>query len=123
MALQPVILDLDVLTLDITAFAEPFAERSDTACAGIGDPAIDERHHRYRRLLRLHRERPRRHSAKQRDELTAPHSMTSSARASSIGGTSRPSAFAVFKLIASSNMTGCKTGSFAGFSPAKILPT
>src|SRR5246127_543437 len=34
------------------------------------------------------------------------YSITSSARASSVGGTVRPSAFAVFRLIASSNFVG-----------------
>src|SRR5262245_21336048 len=54
-------------------------------------------------LLRVRRERPRHRTAEQRDDLAAlHHSITSSARASSIGGTSRPSALAVFRLIASS---------------------
>ena len=35
------------------------------------------------------------------------HSITSSARASSDGGTSRPSALAVLRLITSSNLVGC----------------
>src|SRR5215471_3418191 len=49
------------------------------------------------------RERPRCHTAEQRDELAAAdHSITSSARASSVGGTSRPSALAVLRLITSS---------------------
>ena len=39
--------------------------------------------------------------AEQRDELAAFHSITSSARASSVGGTSRPSALAVLRLITS----------------------
>src|SRR5215510_2291019 len=40
-------------------------------------------------LLRARRERPRgRRTAEQRDELAPPHSITSSARASSVGGTS-----------------------------------
>ena len=52
-----------------------------------------------------------------------PHSITSSARASSIGGTVRPSAFAVFRLIASSNLVGCITGRSAGFSPLRMRPT
>src|SRR6516164_2904636 len=38
------------------------------------------------------------------------HSITSSARASSVGGTSRPRAFAVFRLIASSNLVAACTG-------------
>ena len=56
--------------------------------------------HRHRRLLRPRRERPRRRrAAEQRDELAPLHSITSSARASSVGGTSRPSALAVLRLI------------------------
>ena len=35
------------------------------------------------------------------------HSITSSARASSVGGTSRPSALAVLRLMTSSNLVGC----------------
>src|SRR5262249_15811836 len=38
------------------------------------------------------------------------YSTTSSARASSAGGISRPSALAVLRLIASSNLVGCWTG-------------
>src|SRR5262249_35675072 len=61
-----------------------------------------------RRLLRACSERPNRgHAAKQRYELAAPHSITSSARASNVGGTSRPSAFAVLRLMISSNLMGC----------------
>src|SRR5215510_8807080 len=45
------------------------------------------------------RQRPgRRRAAEQRDELAAFHSITSSARAESVGGTSMPSAFAVLRL-------------------------
>src|SRR6516164_4948663 len=43
-------------------------------------------------------------SAEQRNELAPFHSMTSSARASSVGGISRPSAFAVLSLITSANL-------------------
>jgi hypothetical protein len=46
-------------------------------------------------LLCARCDRPRRRSADKRDELASPHSMTSSAIASSIGGLSSPSAFAV----------------------------
>ena len=35
------------------------------------------------------------------------HSITSSARASSVGGTLMPSALAVFRLMTSSNLVGC----------------
>src|SRR5262245_10673168 len=51
-------------------------------------------------LLRACRERPHTYrAAEQRDEIAAPHhSITSSARASSVGGTVRPSALAVVRF-------------------------
>src|SRR5437870_4044678 len=45
------------------------------------------------------------------------HSITSSARASSVGGTSRPSALAVLRLITSLYWVGASTGRSPGFSP------
>ena len=51
------------------------------------------------------------------------YSITSSARASSVGGTSRPSVLAVLRLITSSNFVGCSTGRSAGFAPLRILST
>jgi hypothetical protein len=51
------------------------------------------------------------------------YSITSSARASSDGGTSRPSTLAVVKLMTRSNLVGCSTGMSAGFAPRKILST
>ena len=49
--------------------------------------AAKEADHRHCRLLRACRERPRRRrAAEQRDELAAPHSITSSARAIGVGG-------------------------------------
>ena len=50
-------------------------------------------------------------------------SITSSARASSDGGISRPSAFAVLRLTTRSNLVGCWTGISAGFVPRRILST
>jgi hypothetical protein len=62
--------------------------------------------------------------ADQRDELaTAAHSITSSARASSVGGTSRPSARAVLRLMTSSYFVGCCTGKFAVFVPRRMRST
>src|SRR5262245_47831265 len=73
-------------------------------------------------LLRPRRKRPpRRRAAEQRDELAALHSITSSARASSVGGTSIPSTFAVLRLIIRSNLVGCSTGISAGLVPRRIL--
>src|SRR5262245_46523254 len=60
----------------------------------------------------------------QHDEL-APldHSITSSARARSDGGTLRPSALAVVRLMVKSNVVGCSTGMSAGLVPCKTLST
>src|SRR5262249_24709823 len=76
-------------------------------------------------LLRERHERPRdRCSAEKRDELAAPHhSITSSARASSVGGISMPRIRAVSALITSSNLVGCTTGRSAGFVPLRMRPT
>src|SRR5262245_9414953 len=57
-------------------------------------------------LLRARRERPRGRAADERDELAPSHSITSSARASSVGGTSRPSDLAVLRLMIISNLVG-----------------
>src|SRR6478672_7101275 len=63
------------------------------------------------------RHRIARRTAVQRDDLAAAHPVTSSARASSVGGALRPSARAVLRLITSSNLAGCMTGRSAGLSP------
>src|SRR5262249_9105322 len=74
--------------------------------------------------LRPRRERPRRRrTAQQRYELASFHSITSSARASSVGGTVRPSTLAVTRLTTRSNLVGCSTGMSAGFAPRRILST
>ena len=52
---------------------------------------------------------------------TTAYSITSSARASSNAGTLRPSAFAVLKLITSSNFVGCCTGMSMGLPPLSTL--
>src|SRR5262249_20961399 len=51
------------------------------------------------------------------------YSITSSARASSVSGTSRPSALAVLRLITSSNLVGACTGSSAGVAPLRMRST
>ena len=49
------------------------------------------------------------------------YSITSSARASTDGGTVRPRALAVLRLITSSNLVVRTTGKSAGFAPFRIL--
>ena len=56
-------------------------------------------------------------------DITRSHSITLSARPISVFGTLRPSAFAVLRLIYSSNLVGCSTGSSPGFIPFNILST
>jgi len=50
------------------------------------------------------------------------YSITSSALASSVGGTLRPSAFAVLRLMINSNLVGSTTGRSAGLAPARTRP-
>src|SRR5262245_48491936 len=125
LVLRPAILDRHVLALDVAGFTNALAECGQILCTIGRRRAAEEPDHRHRRLLRARREWPRcRPAAEKRDEL-APlhHSITSSARASSVAGTSRPSAFAALTLIASSNFVGCSTGRSAGFSPLRMRPT
>ena len=51
------------------------------------------------------------------------HSISSSARKSNEGGTVRPSASAVFMLIARWYLVGCSTGRSEGLAPLRILST
>src|SRR5262245_54813916 len=74
--------------------------------------------------LRSCRHWPRsRRAAEQRDELAASHSITSSARASSIGGISRPSTLAATTLMISSYLVGISTGKSPGFVPLRMRAT
>src|SRR5262249_47169965 len=82
---------------------------------------IEESNHRHRRLLRARGERPRRRrAAEQRDEGATFHSITSSARASTVGGLSRPSALAVLRLSTVSYLVGACTGRSPGLSPLRM---
>src|SRR5215472_9006344 len=51
------------------------------------------------------------------------HSITSSAVASSVGGISRPSVFAIVRFMMRSNLVGNSTGRSPGFAPCRILST
>src|SRR5262249_53216914 len=122
--LRPAILDRHVLTFDVPGFANALPEcRHKTRSVGRRRDA-EEPDPRHCRLLRVRRERPRRRAANQRDEVPSPHySITSSARASSEGGTVRPSALAVVRFTTKSNLVGCSTGISAGFAPRRTLST
>ena len=75
------------------------------------------------RLLRPRHHRPHRHSPDQRYELPPPHSITSSARASSVGAIARPSALTVRMLITNSKRVGCSTGRSPALAPLRIFST
>jgi hypothetical protein len=96
------IFDREVAAFDIAGLLEALSDGADLSIIELG--AEEQADQRDRRLLRTCRDRPRdRRAAEQRDECSPFHSITSSARASSVGGTSRPSAFAVLRLITSAN--------------------
>src|SRR5262249_11857362 len=86
----------------------------------IGDGIHEHADPAHLRLLRARRERPRRRAAEQRYELASFHSITSSARASSVGGTSMPSAFAVLSLMTNWNLVDDGPGRSRGRAPRKM---
>src|SRR5262249_6732941 len=125
---RPPIFDRYVLALNVAHFTQTSAEWRHVTCALFRRTKGEIPDHRHRRLLRPRRERPRSsNAAEQRDELAAlqlrDHSMTSSARASNVDGTSRPSALAVLRLITSWYLVGSCTGRSAGFSPFRMRST
>src|SRR5437763_14068718 len=118
---------LDIVECEIPAFLiAELGHALEEICimwglSGLHTDKADTQH--LRLLLRPRRERPRCCcAAKQRDELPPPHSITSSAVESSVGGTVRPSILAVVRLMTSSKLVDCTTGRLAGFSPLRMRP-
>src|SRR5262249_6886498 len=116
----------DVAALDPSKLLEPFPERCSSllpfpVALGKSLQYSDAAH--ALALLRARCEWPRRCAAEQRYELAASHSITSSARCCSIQGTSRPSAFAVLRLMTNSYLVGACTGRSSGFSPLRMRST
>src|SRR5262249_4768917 len=123
LSVGPSIFDSHVLALDIAELAEALSQCRRKMRARMGRATIEEPDHRHRRLLRARRERPcSRRATEQGDERAPFHSITSSARARSCGGTVRPSIVAVWTLMTSSNLVDCKTGTSAGFAPLSTRP-
>src|SRR5262249_34846024 len=115
------IFDREILTLDIAKVAEASLQSLNEVGETGGRKIADTRHLCW--LLPPRRERPRYRTPDQRDELAPPdHSITSSAIASSEGGTARPSIRAVWRLITSSNLDDCTTGRSTGFVPLRMRP-
>src|SRR5262249_10473540 len=123
-SLCPPILDCDGTAFGPPELAQPLHESGGPFALGHRRALAQKSDGRQLwRLLRARRERPRCRAAKQRDEGAAPHSITSSARASSESGTVRPSALAVLRLITNSYLVGACTGRSAGFSPLRMRST
>src|SRR5262249_11499331 len=92
----PAVFDCYVLALDMARLLQGLSKRAQTLHVVLKRCGAEEADYGECRLLGARRERPRRRTTEQRYELAAPHSMTSSATASSVARTSRPSAFAAF---------------------------
>src|SRR5262249_7835208 len=115
------VFDRHIAAVDITGFTQAATESGREIGSVILTERVEEPDHRHCRLLRPRRERPRSRAADERDELAAfHHSITSSARAESPGGTSRPSVLAALRLIKNSNLVARSTGRSAAFSPLRI---
>src|SRR5262249_21726087 len=122
-ALRPAILYSDVPVLDPAKFAE-VRYKGGAPCTESRRICTEEPYCRQRaRLLPTRLHRPRGRAAEQRAERATCHSISSLANAGSRSGTSRPSAFAVFRLITSSNLVGCWTGRSDALTPLRILST
>src|SRR5262249_17405691 len=119
------VVDLHIAALDPAQLLQLFQERSVARpCLRIVFGQVREHAdapHALARLLCARRERPRGCRAEKRDELAASHSITSSARPSSCGGSVNPSALAVLTLMMSVNRVGCSTGKSPGLAPFRIL--
>src|SRR5919201_948755 len=86
-SLAPPIFDSDVFPLDVSSFAQSATKGGDLECKRIGRPKVKVPDCRHPSCC-VRGERPRdRGAAEQRDELAPPHSITSSAWASSVSGT------------------------------------
>src|SRR5262245_8094457 len=125
---SPAILDLSILAFFPTQLVEAVPECGEArGRLGIafGEPQQHANPPHALGRLRLRRERPRgSRAAEQSDELAAPdHSITSSASASSLAGTSRPSALAATTLMTSWYLVGISTGKSPGFVPLRMDAT
>src|SRR5262245_20735470 len=106
-SLHPVALK-GVVPTNYPATAEPHGlRRPKSTNALIARSRSKRQRHDPPRLLRARRKRPRRRrAAENRDERAALHSITSSARASTVVGISMPRALAALRLITSSYFVG-----------------
>src|SRR5262249_4739131 len=123
------ILDGAVAALDKAVRVERVANPPDEQRIRGGRSGGEPADHGHLSLLRPRHQRPRRCRGADAGEEFAPshelprYSITSSARTSTVSGTVRPSALAVFMLSTVSYFTGACTGRSAGFPPLKMRRT
>src|SRR5262249_39021484 len=115
--------DGDVFAFDESSVIQALPKGIDSICEAGSEGASEKSDHWHLSLLCARRERPCSSAAEKRDELPPPHSITSSARASTVAGMSRPSALAVLRLMTNSYLVGACTGRSAGFSPLRMRST
>src|SRR5262249_1015964 len=120
---RPTRFDEDAPAFNVASLVKTLAERGGEGRSRLGCLSAQKADHRHPRLLRQRPRGPSRRTAEPRDELPASHSITSSAMASKLGGTVRPSALAVLMLRTSSYLVGACTGRSAGFSPLRMRST
>src|SRR6516225_2113717 len=106
------VVDLDILALDPPETPEGLREGVDTCPSKRVVLAESHQHADTAHPLRL--------LGVPGDEPAPSHSITSSARSSMLGGTVRPSALAVFRLMISEYLVGCWTGRSAGLVPLRM---
>src|SRR5262249_61802203 len=88
MIIRPAVFDRYILALDIAGFSQALTEGGSHRRVRPGRRTVEKPDHRQLGLLRPRRERPRsRRAAEQRDEIAPLHSINSSARAGTVGGT------------------------------------
>src|SRR5262249_56697143 len=115
-------LEDEVAARDQALVAQPLAKAVDEG-RGRRPDAQEPDAPDFCRLLCPRAERPSGRAGQRSDERAALHSITSSATASSEGGTVIPSVRAVCALMTSSNLLDCTTGRSAGFAPLRMRPT
>src|SRR5262249_51347550 len=112
------VFDEKVLSFNPSELAHAAAEAVDVRMRRDGEPADAGAP----RLLRARGAGPTGGERADKGDKFAPlHSIASSARASSAGGTSIPSALAVLRLMLRIYLVGCSTGRSAGEAPLRIF--
>src|SRR6516165_9957893 len=122
MQLRPARLDRHVVAFHEANFTQTLSERDEERLIRLGQLTAQNSDHGHRWLLSARRHRPRsRRASEKGDKCTPLHSIPSSARPSSEGGRSSPSALPALRLTTSSNLTGNCTGSSPGLRRSQRL--